>query len=384
MLTMSRELLALDFYGEGVTAALASLDEQTDTLRILHVVRQPSRSLSGAVVRELSGAQDALARVFADMERYLKGTVEVVVGVRSNFLSFRHRTGFAYTEARTQIIRAADIQNAIENSVPDNLSEMLEVIDILPLSYSIDDQHGVINPQGMQGCSLEAETFISLAVRTHLANLNHVLSACGCEDYQVLPTSIALGDTMLSSAEKSAITLMVDIGENGTSALLYHKDSILEGWELPLGLEMAAEKMADLLQNDLPTVRKLIYNYEPDVIMDEVLEDSVRPLIEALHKEWIQSLVYLQHQPTQLVLCGQGANPVLLKLLKNTLGTRKARLATAEDMIADCEVTAPQYHGVLSLLQHILTRQQYQLGVAPAKEDGLIGSILSKLGFNLF
>lgn len=379
---MNRDLLALDFYGEGITAALASVDEKTDTLRVRHIVRQPSRSFSGAVVRDMTGAQDALSRVFAEMEHYLKGNVGVVVGVRSNFLSFRHRTGFAYTEARSQIIRDSDIQNAIEGSIPTDLSDMLEVVDILPLSYSIDDQHGVTNPRGMQGYSLEAETFISLAVRTHLANLHNVFKACRCEEYQLLPTSVALGESVLTPAEKNNITLLMDIGENGTSALLYHKESILEGWELPLGLENAAEQMADMLQNDLPTVRKLIYQYEADPIMDEVLEDAARPLVKALHKELVQSLSYVQHSPTQLVLCGQGANPVLLKLLKNTLNTRKAHTATFDHVIADCEADLPQYDGVLSLLQHTLAREQRQLGVAQVKEEGFIGNLLAKLGLN--
>ncbi len=384
MLTMTRELLSLDFYGEGVTAALATLDEQTGTLRIRHLLRQASSSLNGAVVRNLSGAQETLGRVFTEMAQYTQGTPTVIVGVRSSFLSFRHSTGTAYTEARSQLIRESDIRNALENSIPPHLSDMLEVVDILPLSYSIDDQHGMPNPQGMHGYSLEAETFISLAVRTHLTNLNQALTASGCEEYQLLPSSVALGDAVLLPAEKSGRTLLIDLGESGISAVLYHKNSIWEGWEMPFGLEMAAEQMADLLQNDLPTVRKLVYQYEPDPIMDEVLEDSARPLIEAIHKELVQtqSLAYIHHPPTQLVLCGLGANPVLLKSLQHTLGLRKARLGTFEHVIADCETNLPQYDGVLSLLEHTLMREEHQFGTAPVQETGFFGNLLAKFGLN--
>lgn len=384
MLTMTRELLSLDFYGEGITAALATLDEQTGTLRIRHIVRQPSRSLNGAVVRELAGAQETLARVFMEMNEYAAGNPTVIVGARSNFLSFRHSTGTAYTEARSQLIRESDIRNALDNSIPPHLSDMLEVVDILPLSYSIDDQHGMPNPQGMHGYSLEAETFISLAVRTHLTNLNQVLAASGCEEYQLLPSSVALGDALLTPAEKSGSTLLLDMGESGISAVLYHKNSIWEGWELPFGLEMIAEQMSDLLQNDLPTVRKLIYQYEPDPIMDEVLEDAAKPLMQTVRKELVQtqSLAYLHHPPTQLVLCGQGANPVLLQLLKNTLGLRKARLGTFDHLIADCEADLPQYAGALALLEHTLTREERQFGAAPVKETGFLGNLLAKFGLN--
>lgn len=379
---MNREILSLDFYGAGLTAALASVDEKTDTLRVRHVLRQSSHSLCGGLVRELVGAQEAVSQVFKDMDQYVQGNVSVVVGVRGSFLSFRRGTGFAYTESRNHIIRPSDIENAIQTSLPDPLADTLEVLDILPQTYSIDEQPGVISPLGMSGCSLEAVTFISLGVASHLANLNHVLAGCGCDDYQLLPGVIALGETILSSSEKGGCTLLLDIGESGTSAILYHKDMLAEAWELPLGLEQVAEKMSDLLGNDIGTTRQLLRTYEQDPVMDEVLEDSARPLVQALHKELVQSLTYIQHPPTQLVLCGQAAQPALLKLLKNTLGTRKARLGGFNHLIADCEAENPAYHGALALLLHALAREQAQLGVAQVKEEGFLGNLLAKLGLN--
>ncbi len=381
---MTRELLSLDFYGEGITAALACLDEQTGTLRIRHVLRQPSHSFHGGVVRELAGARETLTRVFNNMTQYTRGNPLVIAGVHGNFLSFRHSTGTAYTEARSQLIRESDIRNALDTSIPPHLSEMLEVVDILPLSYSIDDQHGMPNPQGMHGYSLEAETFLTLGVRTHLTNLNQVLEESGCEEYQLFSSVVALGDTLLTPADKGGKTLLLDIGENGTSGVLYHKNSLWEGWELPFGLDKVAEQMADLLQNDLPTVSKLITQYEPDPIMDEVLEDAAKPLVQQIRKELVQtqSLAYLHHPPTQLVLCGQGANPVLLKLLKDTLGMSKARLGTFDHLIADCEADLPPYAGAMALLEHALTREERQYGAAPVKETGFLGNLLAKFGLN--
>ncbi len=380
---MSRDILALDFYGEAIIAALASLDEKTDTLRIRHVLRQSCKALSGAFVRDRSGAHEELTRVFSQMSEYVERTPSVVVGVRGNFLSFQHSTGFTYTESRSRIIRERDVDNAIQASLPVNLSDTLEVVDILPLSYIIDDQPGATDPVGMYGYCLGAETFISLGVKTHLTNLRSVLEACGCEDFLWLPTSVALGETALSTTEKSA-SLLVDIGETSTSALLYHKNSLWEAWEIPFGLDRIAEGIADQLQNDTSTALEVLHSYEPDPVMDEVLEEAAKPVISAIHKELVQSLNYLQHSPTQLILGGQGAVPVLQKLLKNQLGLRKARLCTFEHLIADCEIDLPIYDGVLALLQHTVLREASQLGVAQVQEEGFLGKLFSKLGLNGF
>ena len=380
----NRDILSLDFYGEGVTAALACLDESTDTLRIRRVLRRPSKAFCGAFVRERVGAQEELARIFEDMSEFITSSPSVTVGVRGNFLSFRHSTGFTYTKAHNHIIRQSDIADAIDASRPKNQDESLEVVDILPLSYIIDDQPGATDPNGMSGYCLGAETFITFGIGTHLSNLQSVLQACGCEDYLWLPSSVALGETALSPLEKAGACLLVDIGENSISALLYHKESLLEGWELPFGLDRVAENVADQLQNDLPTAQQILRTYEPDPVMDEVIEDAAAGMTEALHKELVQSLPYIQHPPTQLVLCGQGAWPVMQKLLKNKLGLRKTRLCTFNKLIADCDIDWPQYDGALALLQHALMREQNQLGVAQVKEEGLFGKLFTKLGFNLF
>ncbi len=381
---MNRDILALDFYGPGITAALASVDEKTDTLRIRHLLRQPCNAFSGALVRDKIGAQEELAHVFSQIGTFVSSTPSVIVGVRGSFLSFQHRTGFAYTPARSRIIHDETIDEAIHDSIPSNLDESLEVLDILPQSYSIDGQHGVINPKGMSGCCLGIETFISLGVATHLANLTSVLKFCGCEDFLWMPTSVALAETALNPTEKAGSCLLVDVGENSTSAALYQKDSLLEAWELPFGLDIVADNVADQLQNDFQTALKLLHDYEPDPVMDEVIEEACTPLLTALHKELVQSLTYIQRPPTHAVLCGQGAWPVLQKELKNKLSLRKVRLCTFDKLIADCDIDRPQYDGVLALLQHALIREKDQLGVAQIKEDGLLGKLFTKLGFNVF
>ncbi len=381
---MNRDILALDFYAEGITAALASLDEATDTLRIRHLLRQPCKAFAGAFVRDKIGAQEELAHVFSQISGFISSTPSVIVGVRGSFLSFQHRTGFAYTPSRSRIIRDDTIEEALHDSIPANLDDSLEVIDILPQSYSIDGQHGVINPKGMSGCCLGVETFISLGVATHLANLTSVLEFCGCEDFLWMPTAVALAETALTSAEKAASCLLVDVGENSTSAALYQKESLLEAWEMPFGLDLVADSVADQLQNDFQTARKLLRDYEPDPVMDEVIAEACTPWLAAFHKELVQSLTYIQRPPTHAVLCGKGAWPVLQKELKNKLGLRKTRLCIFDKLIADCDIEHPQYDGALALLQHALVREQSQLGVARVKDEGLLGKLFTKLGFNLF
>ncbi|MBO5010934.1 MAG: hypothetical protein J6C49_00560 [Elusimicrobiaceae bacterium] len=381
---MSRNILSLDFYGGEITAALAALDEETSTLRLRHVLRRPTHAFSGAFVRDMQGAQDELSAVFSEISQYVSIDPSVVIGLRGNFLSFKRASGFNTVDSRNRIIGEREIQSAIKNSVPPNLSETLDVVDILPQSYTIDGNTGIKNPKGMAGFTLEVETFLSCALVTHLNNLNNVLAACGCNEYQVLPTAIALGETLTREEEKQADALVLDIGQSAVSALMYHKGALVDAWELPFGRDAVAQAVADLLQNDLETARDVLKDYEPgtDDIMDDVLEDASAQLLQDIKKELLQSLLYLKYPSAQLVLCGEAADKNLLKTAKKIFGARKARLAAFDDLIADCPANDSVYCGAVSLLTHTLEREQKRLGVAQAKEEGLLDGLLNKLGLS--
>ncbi len=381
---MNRNILSLDFYGGAITAALAAQDDDTDTLRIRHILRRPCRAFSGAFVRDMQGAQEELGKVFAEVAEYVSFNPSVVVGLRGNFLSFKRESGFKSVESRNRIIGEREIEEATQNSIPSNLSDTLEVVDILPQSYTIDGNIGIKNPKGMSGFTLEVETFLSFAMVTHLNNLNGVLSACECNDYQVLPSSVAIGETLLSAEEKQAGVLLLDIGETMTSALLYHKGMLMNGWEIPLGTDCLVEAAAEQMQNDTETTRDILRTYEPgsDEIMDEVLEEAGNRLADKLTKELCQSFAFLKYPAARLVLCGSGANKIVLKSVKKVLGIRKARIGVFENLISDCAADNPAYCGALALIRHALDRESKQLGVAKAKEPGLLDGLLDKLGLS--
>ena len=365
---MNRNVLSLDFYGNEIAAVLAAHDEETNTLRLRHALRRPVKAFSGALVRDIALAQKELSSVFAEIAGYVSESPALVIGIRGNFLSFKHTSGFKSIESRNRIITQQEIDAAVQNSVPTSLSETLEVVDILPISYTIDGNVGITNPKGMAGFTLEAETFISYALVTHLNNLNNVLSECGCNAYQLMPTCVALGESLLKPEEKQAGVLLLDIGETATSALMYHRGALVDAWEL---------------QNDLETTKEILQDYEmeSDEIMDEVIEDANIKLLEKLKKELVQSsLSYLRYPSSQLVLCGAVANKELLKLCKKVLGVRKTRLGNFEELISDCDATHPAFAGALSLLTHAQERENNQLGVSQAKEPGLLDGLLSKLG----
>jgi len=190
---------------------------------------------------------------------------------------------------------------------------------------------------------------------------------------------------LLNADEKQAGTLLLDIGQAASSAVMYYKGALVEAWEIPFGTHRLAAAVADLLQNDLETAQEVLKTYEPgtDEIIDEVLEDAYLQLLQSIKKELLQSLIYLQHPSTQLVLCGAAADKTLLKSCKKIFGMRKVRLAVPDELMTDCtSADHPAHAGVLALITHALTREQNQLGITQNKESGLLSGLLDRFGLS--
>ena len=311
--------------------------------------------------------------------------IEVIVGLRGSFLSFKRASGFKNTDGRNRIITTRDIADAVNNSVPRNLSDTLEVVDVLPQTYTIDGQTGIKNPRGMEGFGLEVETFISYALITQLNNLNHALCACECPDYTVLPSSVCLGQTLLREEEKNNNTLFLDIGGENSSALLYHKGTILEGWELPIGAEMIVQEVADVLQNDLDATRTTLtqYEYGDDEVIDDVLDEASKKMLRAIKKELLQSMLFVKYPPVWAVLSGGGSSLSVRDAAKNIFSLRKARLAVYDDLISDApDADNPLYSSAIALTLHSLERDAQSPLPVRQKEEGFLGGLLAKLGLN--
>jgi len=380
---MTRELLAIDFYGSELSAALAVLDEDTDTLRLRKAACRSCKSFAGAFVRSMSGAEAEFAALMDEMQEYTSYP-NIIIGLRGNFLSFKHTNGMHAMSYRSGRVSQRDISAVLHNALPVNLDDSMDVVDVLPQAYGLDGNYGITDPLGLKGSLLEVDAFMSFALKTHLENLRNVLANCGYKEFQTLPTSIALGEALVKEDERKSGVLLIDIGKNASSVLQYHKEVLINAWEIAAGQEDMAEAFADLLQNDLQTAKEELAKYEvgTDPIVDEVLESAQEKLLRSIKKELLQSVQFVKFPPSQIILSGKAADKNLLKIAKQVFGVKRARLASPADEWTDCSVSPLPYAGALSLITATLQREVQEIGISRTNGGGWLDDMMQSFGLS--
>ena len=381
---MTRELLSLDFYGSELVAARATFDEEAATITLSRIWRQPCSGFAGARVLDKTKAREELSALINELTQEVATPVSVLVGLRGDFLSFKRSSGFASVATRNYVIGTKEIEAALHNAVPSTIKDSSEVVDIFPQSYTVDGNEGIVNPKGVPGCTLEAVTFLSLAQSAVLQDLREVFQACSCPEFHVLPSGIAQADRLLRANEKEAGALFLDIGTQSTSAVLYFQNTLVEAWEIPLGQNSGVMAVAEVLQNDLETTREVLKNYKPgtDEIIDDALEEAKDNLLRTVKKRLQQSLLYVQHPCTHLILSGAGADKKMLAACKKEFNARKARLAEVDRVASSSYPADPLVcTGTTALITHALVREVSELSTLQEKPAGFISNLLDKIGF---
>ncbi|MBR3603311.1 MAG: hypothetical protein IKL48_01250 [Elusimicrobiaceae bacterium] len=384
---MQHPFISLDFGSGQISAVLTVYDEQTLSCRVRHALREPCPSVNGCYILDFDKTVRCLNKIFSQFQEYIDFAPTVSVGLRGDFLSFRRSAGFKPIENQDQIITSKDVQEVLDNSIPINLSEILEVVDLFAQSYTVDGNAGVQNPVGLFANCLDAETFLSLGLKTHLNNLNRVLAAAGCEDFEAVPTILALAHQLLKPEEKKGSLLLLDIGAQNSSALLYHKGIIEAAWEIPQGADIVAQEVSEVLQNELSQAKAILkdYTYGDDDVMDDLLDEAATKMLLTLRKTLILEPRYAKYAPSVVVLTGGGVGIHVKNAAQKALGIRRARLANFEHLIADGEeMLAAQYTSALALARHSQQHGGRKLSSPKEKVSGLLDRMLSKLGLNSF
>ena len=381
---MEESFIALDFGSSQISAVLLTYDEDTATCRVRYATRKKCTAISACYILDFDKAVQAVAELLQEISEYAKLTPTVVVGLRGEFLSF-HRSSGTHTLNSQQVIQEKDVHAVLDEAYPKNIGEQLEIVNILPQLFILDGKEGV-KPIGLTGNWLDVETLVSCALKGPLNNLNRVMAAVGYEDYEGVPSIIALCDSLLKPEEKKNRTLLLDIGYQHSSAALYHKGILETAWEISEGFQHIIQEVSDVLQTEPDETQSLLRNYEygEDEVLDDVLDEAAKNLLKKFRQEFTQSISYIKNAPQQIVLSGGGAILPVKNAAKEVLNARRARVATHDNLIADSEdLLIAGYTSAISLALYSqrhgepIRRNQIQ-----QKATGLFGRVLAKLGMN--
>jgi cell division protein FtsA len=219
-------VVAVDI-GTTKVCAIAGRKNEHGKLEILGVGKVESAGVMRGVVTNIEKTINAIYEAVAAAER-MSGEKfsHVHVGIAGQHIkSLQHRGILTRDNDHTEISQK-DIQKLVNDMYKLVLPPGDKILHAIPQEYTVDNEQGITDPIGMSGVRLEANFHIITGQISASNNIHRCVERTGLKVESMTLEPIASAISVLSSEEKEAGVVLVDIG-GGTTDITIFQDGII-------------------------------------------------------------------------------------------------------------------------------------------------------------
>jgi len=372
-------LAGLDL-GTARTTAIVAEPLEDGKLRILGLGRAESGGIKKGVVvnleRTIQGIEEAVEAAARQAQLEVGA---VTVGIAGDHVKSINSRGVIAVRNPDGEITRGDVDRVIEAARAIALPGDREIVHVLPQEFTVDDQGGIHDPVGMVGVRLETEVHVITGASTPIQNLLKCVRRAGLDVEDVVLSSVAAADAVLTQDEMELGAVLVDIGGGTTDVAVFADGGLKHTAVLGVGGSNVTNDIAIGLRTPLASAEEikrlhasLLPGEEGDEVLlvpgvngrpersvsREILNSIVRPRMEeilALSYREVKKTDYWDLLAAGLVLTGGGS------LLRGTLGLAEhlfnlpAKLGVPQDTIGrEEDVETPESATAVGLLTYAL------------------------------
>lgn len=212
----------------------------------------------GKIVDEKLASQ-ALSFAVKEVEKKSGKKIEkAIVNVPADGLIFNIVTGCSLITSEDGIVSGKDISGSIKDAVSSKKKEGYEVVNILPIHFTIDDnEDGVKDPKGLKGNELNVKAVMISTPTDYLYPIANVLKNCGID---ILDMGLnAIGDyyEVRNQDTDASVCAVINIGSETTNISVHNKGIMIKDKSLDFGALHIDKDISYVYRVDMKTAREL-------------------------------------------------------------------------------------------------------------------------------
>ncbi|UFX83493.1 cell division protein FtsA [Candidatus Absconditicoccus praedator] len=149
-----------------------------------------------------------------------------------------------------------------------------ETIKIIPVQWIIDEQMRLKDPTGMQGKKLEITADVFSIPKNFYNTLVEVFEKLEIDVVDIVPNLLGASESAIDFDDKDLGTLLIDIGNNQTSFVVYEEGFPITYGVVPIGGEEVTKDISIGLQVDIKDAEKIKKEKGTALLEDQSQEDE--------------------------------------------------------------------------------------------------------------
>ncbi|MBU1203380.1 cell division protein FtsA [Patescibacteria group bacterium] len=205
-------------------------------LKIIGAAETPSQGVIRGSINSVEEAVSVISETIEKCERMTGLRIDkMVVGMSGAHIKTIASRGVVAVAKANEQVEDSDVERALEVAESTTTLPNYEILHVLPISYNLDDQKGIKEPQGMSGVRLEVEAQVVMAMSSQVKNLTKVIYRTGVDIDFIVFSILATAEAVLNAKQKELGVVVVNIGSSTTSLAIFEEGNILHTAVLPVG-----------------------------------------------------------------------------------------------------------------------------------------------------
>lgn len=241
----SEIIVGLDI-GTTKIATIVGRRNEYGKIEILGSGKSPSLGVRRGVVSNIENTVKSIRMAVEEASEKSGVNIQFVnVGIAGQHIKSLQHRGSLIRNTSEEEISPADIKKLHSSMYNLAMNPGEEIIDVIPQEFIIDGEPGIKEPVGMLGNNLEANFHIITGQTTAAKNIYKCVKKAGLEVVELILEPLASSESCLSSEEKEAGVVLVDIGGGTTDIAIFQDGIIRHTAVIPFGGDVITEDVKE-------------------------------------------------------------------------------------------------------------------------------------------
>ena len=403
---VSKYAVGLDVGTENVRAVVVTVGKDGD-ISVVGYNEASNAGMRKGVVANLTGPAESIDRMLGEVERMSGFEVNsAYVSINGAHVMSVKAAGMIAVGPEDHEINDDDLARVEQAAVVGRVPANRDILDVLPLSYTLDGQAGIKDPLGMTGSRLELEASVISALAPNAINLRKATEGAKVTAEKLVPSVVAAARAVLTEKQMENGVAVVDLGGATTSVAVFEEGDLQYVGVVPVGAHNITNDLAIVLQIE-PEIaedikRRFVVKPEEEVSgeivirkgreetifsraeINEIIEARLYEIFNEVRKE-LKIAKYDRRLPEGIVLVGGGAKLKDIDVFAKGVLETSTKIGVPKELggVADA-ICKPEYAAAVGLAL-IAAKESGRGAVSGGKSGkskksggGLFGKIFKK------
>ncbi|HBI97120.1 MAG: Cell division protein ftsA [Candidatus Falkowbacteria bacterium GW2011_GWC2_38_22] len=207
-----------------------------EELQIIGAIKAPSNGINKGAVKSIEDVTSSISACLEKAERLVGVPIDSVwVSINSPYIKCEKSRGVVAVSKGDGEISQEDVARALEAAQALSVPPNYEILHVIPVKFTVDNQGDIKDPVGMTGVRLEVETLIIQGLSSQIKNLTKAIFRTNLDIEDLVLSPLAAAEAVIGAKQKELGAALVNIGASTTSLAVFEEGELLHTAVIPIG-----------------------------------------------------------------------------------------------------------------------------------------------------